>query len=160
MKTLIVYFSKFGDTRKLAEAIAERMRQAGETRVIGIDQLAASDFDGVDLVIVGSPTHAFSVPEAVRTVLAELPLAILGGKSVAAFDTTVKLWPLRYLRASPKLLTHLTRLGGTSITRPHTFFVRTKNPQKSGEIDLLLGGETERAREWANAILRHVTSRS
>ena len=79
MKTLVVYFSKFGNTRKLAEAIAERMRQAGETRVIGIDQLAASDFDGVDLVIMGSPTHAFSVPQEVRTVLDDLPLAILGG---------------------------------------------------------------------------------
>ncbi len=95
MRTLIVYFSKFGNTRKLAEAMAETMRQAGDVRVIAIDQLAASDFEGVDLVVMGSPTHGFTVPQAVRTVLEALPLAILSGKSVAAFDTTVKLWPLQ-----------------------------------------------------------------
>ncbi len=32
MKTLIVYFSKFGNTRKLAEAMAETMKQAGDAR--------------------------------------------------------------------------------------------------------------------------------
>lgn len=156
MKTLIAYFSKFGNTRKVAEAIVETMRQAGEVRTVGIDRLAPSDFDGIDLVIVGSPTHAFSVPQEVRAVLDELPLAILGGKSVAAFDTTVKLWPLRHLRASPKLLGHLIRLGGTPIARPQTFFVQTKNPQKSGEIDLLLDGELDRARQWAGTILRQM----
>lgn len=153
MRALIVYFSRFGNTRRLAEAMAETMKQAGEARVIGIDRLAASDFDGVDLVVLGSPTHAFSVPQEVRTALDALPLAILGGKSIAAFDTTVKLWPLRHLRASPKLLAHLTRLGGNPIARPQTFYVNTKNPQKTGEIDLLLAGEFERAKEWAAKLL-------
>jgi len=156
VKTLIVYFSKFGNTRKVAEAIAETMGQAGEARTVGIDRLAPSDFDAIDLVIVGSPTHAFSVPQEVRAVLNELPLAILGGKSVAAFDTTVRPWPLRYLRAAPKLLGHLTGLGGTPVARPQTFFVQTKNPQKSGEINLLLDGELDRARQWAGTILRQV----
>ncbi len=153
MKTLIVYLSKFGNTRKLAEAMAETVKPSGNVRVVAIDQLAASDFDGVDLVVMGSPTHAFTLPEAVRTVLESLPLAILGGKSVAAFDTTVKPWPLRCLRASPKLLNRLTYLGGKPIARPETFFVKTKNPQKSGQIDLLLEGELERARRWAGELL-------
>ena len=39
MKTLIVYFSKFGNTRRIAEAVAEVMRQAGEARVVSIDGL-------------------------------------------------------------------------------------------------------------------------
>ncbi len=153
MRALIVYFSQFGNTRRLAEAMAETMKQPGDARVIAIDQLAASDFDRIDLVVMGSPTHAFALPEAVRTVLESLPLAILGGKSVAAFDTTVKPWPLRHLRASPKLLGHLRRLGGSPIARPETFFVKTKNPQKSGQIDLLLEGEIDRARGWAAKLL-------
>ncbi|MBP7051993.1 MAG: flavodoxin domain-containing protein [Phycisphaerae bacterium] len=152
MKTLIVYFSKFGNTRRLAEAMAEAFKQAGEARVIGIDQLAVSDLDGIDLVVMGSPTHAFSVPKAVRTALESLPLAILSAKSVAAFDTTVTVWPLRHWRASPKLLAHLARLGGTPVAKPRTFSVRTSNPQKTGEIDLLLDGELERARDWASTL--------
>jgi flavorubredoxin len=149
MRILIVYYSKFGNTKKLAEAMADTMKQGGDARAIDLEKLAASDFEGIDLVVMGSPTHAFSLPVAVRAVLESLPLAVLGGKSAAAFDTTVKPWPLRWMRASPKLLRHLTRLGGRAVARPQTFFVQTKNPQKAGEIDLLLEGELDRACRWA-----------
>jgi len=152
MRTLIVYFSKFGNTRKLAEAMAETLRQAGQAHVMAIDQLAPADFEGIDLVVMGTPTHAFSLPHAIRSTLEALPLGILAAKSVAAFDTTVRVWPLKHLRASPKLLNHLTRLGGEPIARPQTFFVKTSNPQKTGEIDLLLEGELEHARKWAGTL--------
>jgi flavodoxin len=153
MKTLIVYFSKFGNTRRIAEAIADVMKQAGDTRVIGIDQLAASDLEGADLVVMGTPTHAFSVPQAVRSALNALPDGILSGKSVAAFDTTVKPWPLRHLRASPKLLARLRQLGGRPIAPPQTFFVKTSGPQQPAETDLLLEGQLDQARHWATRTL-------
>ncbi len=156
MKTLIVYFSKFGNTRRVAQAIAEAMKQAGEARVVSIEQLAASDFAGVDLIVVGSPTHGFTVPEAVRSALGTLPPGILAGKSVVAFDTTVRPWPLRLFRASPKLLRQLTQLGGKPVARPQTFFVRTGSTQGTGERDLLLEGQIERARDWANEILKQL----
>jgi len=153
MKALIVHFSKFGNTQKLATVMAETLKQAGDARVIALDQLNPSDFEGVNLVVMGSPTHAFSLPRVVRVALEGLPLAILAAKSVAAFDTTVRVWPLKHLRASPKLLSHLTRLGGDPIARPETFFVKTSNPQKTSEIDLLFEGELERARRWAIGLL-------
>ncbi len=154
MKTLIVYFSKFGNTRRIAQAIAETMKQAGDARVISVDRLPAADFEGVDLVVLGSPTHGFTVPEAVRPALAALPAGILAGKSVAVFDTTVRPWPLRLFRAAPKLLRQLSQLGGKPIAQPQTFFVRTGSTQGTGERDLLLEGQLERAREWAAEILR------
>lgn len=153
MRVLIVYSSKFGNTRRVAEAIAEVAKQAGDTRVVDIEQLAASDFEGVDLVVMGSPTHALTLPAAVRSVLAAQPPGLLAGKSVAAFDTTVKPWPLRHLRASPKLLRQLQRLGGRPVARPKTFFVRMIGAQQPGEVNLLLEGEIERARAWAGKVL-------
>ncbi len=156
MKTLIVYFSKFGNTKRVAQAIAETMKQAGEARIVSIDQLAASDLEGVDLVVVGSPTHGFTVPEEVRSALAALPPGILSGKSVAAFDTTVRPWPLRLFRASPKLLRQLSQLGGKPVGRPQTFFVQTGSTQGTGERDLLFEGQIDRAREWAGEILREL----
>jgi len=156
MKTSIVYFSKFGNTKRIAEAIAETMRQAGDVRVLSLGQLAASDLEGVDLVVMGSPTHAFSLPVEVRAILEALPRGILAGKSVAGFDTTVKPWPLRLMRASPKLLRQLLRLGGKPAAQSETFFVQTRNPQKSGQIDLLLEDELDRARQWAGEILRQL----
>jgi len=156
MKALIVYFSKFGNTRKVAHTIAETMKQAGDARVVGIDQLAAADLEGVDLVVMGSPTHGLTIPPAVRSALAPLPPGILAGKSVAAFDTTVTVWPLRHFRASPKLLRRLRQLGGKPVVPPQTFSVLMRNPPGASATDLLLEGEIERARAWANEILRQL----
>jgi flavodoxin len=153
MRTLIVYYSKFGNTRRIAEALAETMREAGDARLIDLDQLTSSDLEAADLVVVGSPTHAFSVPEAVRSVLDAQPPGVLAGRLVAAFDTTVRPWPFRRLRASPKLLDRLTRLGGKPIAPPETFFVATKGPRQTGETDMLLEGELDHARQWAQKLL-------
>ncbi len=37
--TLVVYFSKFGNTQKVAEAVAETLESEGAVRVISTDQL-------------------------------------------------------------------------------------------------------------------------
>lgn len=153
MGTVIVYFSKFGNTRRVAEAMGETMREAGEVRVVGIDELASVAWDGVDLVVVGSPTHAFGVPTAVRSALTMQPQGILAGKSVAAFDTTVRRWPFRRLRASPKLLRRLRRLGGTPVAAPETFFVAMHGAPEAGGADLLEEGQIDRARQWAARLL-------
>lgn len=155
MNTLIVYFSKFGNTKKVAETIAETMTRAGDARVISIDQLTASDLDQVDLVVMGSPTHYQNLPKAVRSVLKTLPRGILVGKSVAAFDTSLKMWgPLMLLTAAHRLLTKLRKLGGKRVVGPETFLVEKSELRHDGEIDLLYDGEIERAKEWAVAILK------
>lgn len=159
MKTVIVYFSKFGNTKKLAEAMAETMNSAGQARAINIDKLSPSDLESANLVVVGSPTHAFSIPQAVRTALDALPPSILSARSVAAFDTTVQRWPFRRLRAAPKLLNRLTRLGGDPIAQPETFYVHMKNPEKTGDPNLLHGGELDRARQWAARLLQQASAR-
>jgi hypothetical protein len=136
------------------------MKQTEDAHVVGLDQLTTSDFEGVDLVVLGSPTHGFTVPEAVRSALAALPPGILAGKSVAAFDTTVRPWPLRLFRAAPKLLRQLRQLGGQPIAQPQTFFVRTSSTQGTGERDLLFEGQIDRAHEWAGEILQQFKTRT
>ncbi len=156
MKTLIVYFSKFGNTRRIAQAMAATFKQAGDTHAVSIEQLTAAELEGIDLVVMGSPTHGFTVPEAVRSALAVLPSGILAGKSVVAFDTTVRPWPLRLFRAAPKLLRQLSQLGGKPVAQPETFFVRTRSTQGTGERDLLLEGQIDRAKDWAHGILQQL----
>ncbi len=153
MGTVIVYFSKFGNTRRVAEAMGETMREAGEVRVVGIDEFAGVDWAGVDLVVVGTPTHAFTVPQEVTSVLQAQRAHLLAGKSVAAFDTTVRRWPFRHLRASPKLLRRLRRLGGTPIAEPETFFVALRGAPEANGADLLEGGQIDRARQWASSLI-------
>lgn len=157
MKTLVVYFSKFGNTRRIAEAIAEALKQAGDARAISMDQLAAPDLQGVNLVVMGSPTHYQNLPKAVRPIFKTLPRRILAGKSVAAFDTSRKTWgPIMLLTAAHRLLPKLRKLGGKRVVPPETFLVQAGDSKRDGEIDLLCDGEIKRAKEWAVAILKRL----
>jgi flavodoxin len=154
MKSLVVYFSKFGNTQKIAEAIAETLGSAGSVRVISTDQFGVSDLEGVDMVVMGSPTHRMNLPEAVRTVFETLPRRILRGTSVAAFDTSYKMsrW-LAPFTAARKLAHKLRGLGGKRVVPPETFHV----VEREGP---LYEGEIERARAWAALILKRLEGRT
>jgi flavodoxin len=163
MKTLIVYFSKFGNTQKVAEAIADTLVQAGEARVISIDELTASGLNEIDLLVVGSPTHYQNIPKAVREVLKKMPHKSLFGKSVAAFDTSIKMWgPVMLLTAAHRLRCLLRALGGKPLVPPKTFLVESSDlPQDAARGRVTLrDGEIERAKAWADLMLRRLEAQS
>jgi flavodoxin len=146
METLIVYFSKFGNTRMVAEAIGETLESTGPVRVISAEQLTAPDLATVDLVVMGSPTHRMNLPEAVRPVFDSLPRRVLRDTSVAAFDTSYKMsrW-LAYFTAARRVAKKLRKLGGKQLMPPETFCVVAREGP-------LYDGELERARQWAESI--------
>lgn len=149
MNSLIVYYSRYGNTKKLAEVIAEVLGSSGSARVLGTDQIQPAHLDDVDLVVVGSPTHYQNLPEPVQSVLAGLRRGLLAGKSVAAFDTSRKTWtPLMLFTAAHRLLPKLRKLGGKPIAPPETFLVDQDN--------LLCDGEIDRARAWGDAIVKQL----
>ena len=147
MNTMVVYFSKFGNTKLVAEAIAEPLEAAGFVRVISSDQLTASDVRDADLVVMGTPTHRMNLPEAVRPVFDALPRRVLRDTPVAAFDTSYKMsWLLARFTAARKLDQRLRKLGGRRVVPPESFFVE----EREGP---LYEGEIERARAWSVSIL-------
>ena len=75
MNTLVVYFSKFGNTQKIAEAIAKTFESAGGVRLLPSDRLEKTDLEKCDLVVMGSPTHKMNLPKEVRPVFERLPKA-------------------------------------------------------------------------------------
>jgi flavodoxin len=147
MNALVVYYSKFGNTRRVAEAIAETWQSAGSIRVMSADQLTASDIDNVDLLVVGTPTHVANLPKELRPILEALPERVLKGVRVGAFDTSYKMnWFVSLFTAAKPLNRKLRKLGGKPIVRPETFFVIEKQgPLYEGEID--------RAKTWAKEVL-------
>jgi flavodoxin len=150
MNALVVYYSKFGNTQKVAEVIAETLEPAGSVRVLSLEQLTASGMQGVDLVVMGSPTHRMNLPEAVRPVFERLPKRILRGTPVAAFDTSYKMsWWLTHFTAAKRLAGKLRKLGGKLVVPPETFHV-------VGREGPLYEGEIERARAWARLILERL----
>jgi flavodoxin len=147
MKALVVYYTKFGNTKQVAEAIAEVWQSAGSIRVKSADQLAASDLDNIDLLVVGTPTHVANLPKELRPILKALPKRVLKGVRVAAFDTSYKMnWFVNLFTAAKPLNRKLRQLGGKQIVSPKSFFVF----EKQGP---LYEGEIERAKTWAETIL-------
>jgi flavodoxin len=153
MKSLVVYFTKFGNTQKVAETIAAELKQETSVRVLNSDQLTASELDGVDLVIMGTPTHNMNLPKSVTPIFERLPRRILPKTPVAAFDTSYKLSGfLSGFTAAKKLVRKLRKLGGKRIVPPETFHVM----EREGP---LYEGELERARQWAQFILNKLNGR-
>jgi flavodoxin len=151
MSTLVVYYSQFGNTKKVAEAIGDVLQQAGTGRTISIEELTAADLEGIDLVVMGSPTHKMNLPEAVRPVFDELPKRALRGVAVVAFDTSYQLSGfLARMTAARRLDRKLRKLGGKRLLAPETFFV------KKEEGYPLYDGEIERARDWAREIVERL----
>jgi flavodoxin len=150
MEALIAYYSEFGNTQKIAEAIAEKLAHKADVVVMRIEDLTAADLEDIDLMIIGSGTEQMSVPQPVREALAALPADSLRDTPTAAFDTCQETsqW-LAWLTAATKLERKLVELGGRPIIQPETFHVM----EREGPLE---EGELERARLWVDLILEEL----
>jgi flavodoxin I len=146
MKALIVYDSVYGNTEKIARAIAEAITPSGEVKVLQAGEANPSELAFIDLLIVGSPTHGGRPTQAIQDLLNKAPK--LQGINVAAFDTRVTSKFARVFgNAARRIAGQLTRKGGVLISSPEGFFVTgTKGPLKEGEL--------ERAAAWAKGMLQ------
>ncbi len=145
MKALIVYDSVYGNTEKIARAIAEAITPSGEVKVLRAGEANPSELESIDLLIVGSPTHGGRPTPAVQNLLNKVPE--LQGIKVAAFDTRI---PTKLVRvfgyAAGRIANNLKKKGSTLIASPEGFFVTGgQGPLKEGEL--------ERAAAWAKGIL-------
>ena len=148
MNALVVYHSQFGNTRRVAEAIAGVFQGAGEARALSTEQLTAAELQKIDLVVMGTPTHKMNLPEAVRPIFEDLPKRSLRGVPIAAFDTSYKMSAfLARFTAAKKVDRKLRKLGGKRLMPPETFHVEDNHEGP------LYKGELERAKSWAESIL-------
>jgi flavodoxin I len=147
MKALIVYDSVYGNTEKIARAIAEAIAPSGEVKVVQAGEASPSELESIDLLIVGSPTHGGRPTPAIQDRINKMPQPSLQGINVAAFDTRI---PTKLVRvfgyAAGRIAGNLKKKGGTLVASPEGFFVTaSKGPLKEGEL--------ERAAGWAKGIL-------
>jgi hypothetical protein len=154
----VVYESMFGNTRLIAEAIAEGIEQADPGAHVAVAPVAEASADkiaGVDLLVVGGPTHIRRMSSSrTRKDLAPgpglsewigaLPSGVTG-KRAAAFDTRLS-YPLAGAAARP-ISRHLHGHGYEIAAKPEGFIVKdAKGPLKDGEA--------ERARAWGARLVR------
>ncbi|MFN2167514.1 MAG: flavodoxin family protein, partial [Anaerolineae bacterium] len=140
--------SQFGNTQQVAEALADVLQTEGAVRTLSVDQLTAAELEGIDLLVMGTPTHKMNLPEAVRPVFDQLPRRSLRGVPVAAFDTSYEMSAfLARFTAAKRVDRNLRKLGGKRLVPPETFHVQHHHEGP------LYDGEVERAKTWAGSIL-------
>ncbi len=162
MKALVVFESMFGNTEAIAEAIAGGMSETIETECVKVGGAPVSP-EGVDLLVVGGPTHQFGLsrPDSRKGAASEReePLVSQGvgirewlkalpkvtGDAAATFDTSIRKpnLPGSAARGAQK---RLKRLGYRIVVPAEIFHVE-------GTTGPITDGELERAREWGTDII-------
>ena len=168
MKIVIVFESMFGNTRQIAEAIADGVRDSALVSVVNINDITPPVLENANVVIVGAPTHAHSLSrpatraEAVKEAadptegLALEPNAestgvrewLESGPSLpglfAAFDTRADVARILSGAASSKIERMLYSLGSKRLDKAESFLV------KDNRLD---AGERDRAQQWGTHLI-------
>ncbi len=154
MKTLIVYDSLYGNTKKIAETIGQNI--SGEVKILPVKDVESSAFAPINLLIVGSPTHAGRPTENVKKFLQNISDNFLKDKYVAAFDTRAssldQSWFVKMLinvlgYAAIHIQKKLLQKGGVAIIEPTGFMVKGKE----GPLE---DGELARAEKWGRELIQ------
>jgi flavodoxin len=160
IKAVIVYESLWGNTARIASAIAEGIGPVAEAMSTG--EATPDVIAGADLIVAGSPVFAFKMSSdqmretirknpgpapappdlshpAMASWLESLPA---GNAAAAAFDTEAR-GP--FGKAAPTIARSLEASGYRLIGKPTGFYV-------SGKYGPLRDGELDRAREWGREL--------
>jgi len=155
MKTLVMYDSVFGNTEKIAQAIGGAAPSTAGVGVFRVSEMGKVQFEGLKLLIVGSPTRAFRPTVSIQSFIRGFIANGLEGVRVAAFDTRIALEDINskilhfmvpiFGYAAKPIADGLVKKGGRLILPPEGFFVKgSEGPLKEGEL--------MRAADWAKKI--------
>ena len=91
-KAIIVYDTVYGNTEKVARALAQGLESSHAVSVTltRASEADASRLSEYDIVLVGSPTHAWNASKPIKEFLHGLAKSGLKGKKAFAFDTKMR----------------------------------------------------------------------
>jgi len=93
-KGIVIYYSRSGNTKKMAEIIAAAMNEAGlSTECKSVDKVKAEDVFGYDAIVVGSPTYYGHMAGPIKQLFDDLVNrhGQLDGKIGAAFSSAANI---------------------------------------------------------------------
>ena len=157
MKALVVYDSQFGNTEKIAQAIAHELSSRMNIEILRVGNVKLEHLAGISFLITGSPTQRFRPTEGITNFIKGLPQDSLNGVKVAAFDTRLTEEEIEEIRilaffvrifgyAAKPISNGLKKKGGDLVLPPEGFYVE-------GMEGPLIEGELERASDWAKQII-------
>jgi flavorubredoxin len=139
MKALVVYDTRFGNTRQIAQIVGDALEERFDVQIVPAAEAAPLPTD-IDLLVIGGPTHAHGASADMKALLNRV-------RRRAAFDTRFRMPRWLSGSAAGVIAKRLKQAGCAMTLPPESFFVaRTQGGR-------LLPGEDERARAWARAVL-------
>lgn len=145
LKTLVVYASRKGNTRRVAEQIGRTLADHGPVELFEVAN-APSRLPAADILFIGGPTEGHSASPSMVEYLDRLGAESIAGRTAAVFDTRLA-WP-QFLSGSAgeAIAQRLRAAGAVLVGAPESFIVTMKPELKPGEL--------ERAARWA----RHISA--
>ncbi|MBN1649112.1 MAG: hypothetical protein JW874_13835 [Spirochaetales bacterium] len=156
MNALVFYESFFGNTKQLAETVSEIIGTQAKTELAGLAEAGDRNASEYDLIVIGSPTRAFSASKAMKQAVVKLTRTAGPDTHFAVFDTRMDVAEVNvriltvlagwFGYAADTITKILRRKKCTVIGNEGHFFV-------AGSEGPLKDGEKEKAVRWAEAIL-------
>lgn len=151
MNALVVYDSQYGDTERIAQAIADTLRASGEVREIRLEPGNPVELQGVDMFLVGCPTQGWRPTPAMQSFVEEVSSERLRDLAIACFDTRFRLPRWMTGSAARVMARKLQEKGVSLLVPPESFFVKgMQGPLHDGELD--------RVSTWARMLLEKAAS--
>ncbi len=150
-KGVVIYDSRFGNTKKIAESLELGLQECGiHTVCLSTKDIVIDYLKEYDLICVGAPTEKFGASDAIKEFLAKLRYVDLSGKKMFAFDTKVS---PGIFGSAAKYIEKELKLSGLEIFASHESAIVSTSRQ-AGEISgaRLREGEDEKFREIGREI--------
>lgn len=122
-KAIVIYFTRFGNTEKIAKALASGLGEHGiEVDCMKSIEVEVDKLTEYDLIAIGSPTHFRSIPKTMKSFLEKLEREAIKEKKAFAFDTKYK----GFLAGSAgKGIEKKLKQSGMRIVKPYTSAIVT-----------------------------------
>jgi flavodoxin len=120
-KAIVVYDTKFGNTKKVAEDIASGIEGEGiEVSLKAVKDTTSNEVTRYDLFVMGAPTHINNPKKDTKKFLKKLKGTDLSNVKFAAFDTRIT---NAKKGATMKIESMLTELGAKKLNDSLTVWV-------------------------------------
>lgn len=162
MRMLVVYDSLYGNTEKIAMAIAEGINGANEVETVHVKKVDYEALGGVDLFIIGTPTHGGRPTPDIQAFVDRISREGLKNASFSTFDTR---FSAKDSSAGMRLLMRMIGYAADKVAKKFEnehchlispaegfFVVGKEGPLKEGEL--------ERAIKWGKTLGSRLLSMS
>ena len=131
-KAVVIYDTRFGNTKKIAKALARGIEEQGVTVVcLKVEDVDPDTLGEYDFLALGGPTHAFGISKPMKDFLTKLETVDLRAKKAFAFDTKTG---SRFWGSAAKGIEKRLKRFGMNIIKPYdnAIVLGLKGPLQEG----------------------------